>query len=460
MIFKLTKGTEVYLSSNSAQIKNIHTTNKANFDNSGRLFLSQINKSINSVSTITQKLIKMFPAEDSSMISKDFIDFIKDLESDGYLILGRDKTEIKQKEDKLQLQTNKANQVSSRDSYLINNLKHIYIELTNRCNEQCVHCYLPKKRKYSSLSYDVVKKLLDEAIEMKVKNITFTGGEPFLNKDFRKILKYASKLNFNINIQSNLTALNDEYIRYLTEVNISCIQTSIYSTNPTLHDFITKQDGSHKKTVDTLLKLKKHNINVRISFALLKLNYKDFIKVNNWAKSLDFPLELNFDIVGEINGEKSNLAYLCDNDEIIDTINNFIMEDSESLWNSLKTYNKPGSKIIDSPHTRNICGAGVDSIYINSKGNITPCACWQKLEIGNILDTTLKENWCGSEILKEIRNTKLNDFEDYYRKGFYRFISICFARNANLNSGNYKKISERDYDLAKKIELLARKLSK
>lgn len=49
--------------------------------------------------------------------------------------------------------------------------------------------------------------ILDNMAELGVVKLVFTGGDPFMKKDFMKILQYAHKLKFAFSVYTNGQAL-------------------------------------------------------------------------------------------------------------------------------------------------------------------------------------------------------------------------------------------------------------
>ena len=75
----------------------------------------------------------------------------------------------------------------------------VEIDLTNRCNHQCVWCMFEgfKGRKPFSLEKSLVFDLLQELKTLGVKAVTYVGGgEPTLHRDFDEILEYTWELVF------------------------------------------------------------------------------------------------------------------------------------------------------------------------------------------------------------------------------------------------------------------------
>ena len=79
----------------------------------------------------------------------------------------------------------------------------VQLDLTYRCNEQCVHCYLDHDD-HGEMTTAEIKHLLTEMAEAGVFILTLSGGEIFMRKDFFEILEYARSLTFCIKLKLSL----------------------------------------------------------------------------------------------------------------------------------------------------------------------------------------------------------------------------------------------------------------
>jgi MoaA/NifB/PqqE/SkfB family radical SAM enzyme len=136
----------------------------------------------------------------------------------------------------------------------------LQIELTSRCNERCVHCYIPHENKISDIDDALFYDTLDQCREMGLLNLTLSGGEPMLHPHFIDYLRKAQEYDFSINVLSNLTLLNDEIIAEMKANRLSSVQVSLYSMKSAIHDSITKMPGSFEKTKAAILKLIENDI--------------------------------------------------------------------------------------------------------------------------------------------------------------------------------------------------------
>lgn len=99
--------------------------------------------------------------------------------------------------------------------------------LTNACNLRCQHCFMRSgKPLENELPKEEWQRILSEFREFDGESVTFTGGEPLMNPDFKDILTYAHDLGLNTTILSNGILWTDDLIRQLSPF-ISEIQISI-----------------------------------------------------------------------------------------------------------------------------------------------------------------------------------------------------------------------------------------
>ena len=215
---------------------------------SGAIMLDMLSKSPQHIDTIVDKLLSIFVDVDFDELKCDTIEFFDMFVEAGFLCSG------KTFEDCYNYQETNLNDFESIDSTLsivsskctknIFNqndfLRSIHIEIANECNERCVHCYIPHEYKTKSIDSELFYRIIEEGRSMNIINVTLSGGEPLLHNDFIKFITKCRELDLSVNIITNLTLLTDKIIEKMKRNPLLCIQTSIYSMNPSIHDSITK----------------------------------------------------------------------------------------------------------------------------------------------------------------------------------------------------------------------------
>lgn len=173
----------------------------------------------------------------------------------------------------------------------------VSIELTYGCNEMCIHCYNPgssrlecitKKVASDELVYSDYCSLLDQLAEMGVPKLLFTGGDPFVKKDFIKILQYAHRKKFAISIYTNGQSLynNEQYYKDIIDCYPYSVGLSLYSVNPEIHERITRVKGSCEKTKVIANRLSGDGMNMLIKCPIMKYNKDCYRDVYKFALSI------------------------------------------------------------------------------------------------------------------------------------------------------------------------------
>ena len=93
-------------------------------------------------------------------------------------------------------------------------LNTIVFELTERCNNRCIHCYINQDENDNSLksremSSDWIRKIVSEATDLGCMNVKFTGGEPLLREDFSEIYLNTRRCGVAISLLTNATLIDD-----------------------------------------------------------------------------------------------------------------------------------------------------------------------------------------------------------------------------------------------------------
>src|ERR1700731_5118380 len=150
----------------------------------------------------------------------------------------------------------------------------IHLDVTYRCNERCVHCYLDHDD-HGEMSTAEIKDVLDQLAEAGVFFITFSGGEVLMRRDFFEIVEYARRLMFNVKIKTNAVMIHEKEARRIRELGVDTIQISVYSHRPEVHDAITKLPHSFERTVKAIRFLHSQGLRVPIANVLMTANSSD-----------------------------------------------------------------------------------------------------------------------------------------------------------------------------------------
>ncbi|MDO4415029.1 MAG: radical SAM protein [Erysipelotrichaceae bacterium] len=137
-------------------------------------------------------------------------------------------------------------------------LRHLFLELTLRCNEHCFHCGSNCDYTGSEdLKLEDYRRILDEVREdfdLSKMMLCITGGEPLLRKDFFEIMSYAHQNGFRWGMTSNATLITPEVAEKLADTGMRTISVSIDGTEET-HDALRGMKGGYRKAMEGIQNL-------------------------------------------------------------------------------------------------------------------------------------------------------------------------------------------------------------
>jgi len=325
----------------------------------------------------------------------------------------------------------------------------LQIELTTRCNENCVHCYIPRENRNQDIDPELLCDLLNQSKEMGIEEIIFSGGEPMLHPGFLEAIDRANWHGFRTRVFSNLTLLSDDILFQLKKWQVHEIQTSLYSIDPEIHDRVTKMPGSCELTLRGIKNLIDRNINIFICCALTKLNKHSYPGVLAFALQIGANVAPNNLITAQTDQGKSNLEFRLDNEEALEVIREILENDTAYDTERFRPgYRNPDGAL---PCARNVC---TSSICVNARGEVIPQPGWQKV-MGDLNRQSLRDIWENSPEIKRIQNINIRDFPKCGICPNIQFCGMSLEGNANENpSGDPFAIPENVCALAEATRIL------
>ncbi len=148
------------------------------------------------------------------------------------------------------------------------------LALTYRCNNKCIHCYSSSPLERPELSTDEWKEIIHKFHDLGVPQVTFTGGEPTLRKDLAELVAEAQRLGMVSGIVTNGRLLSEELVSKLVSAGLDFAQITLESSDPEIHDSITRIKGSWNETIRGIKNILNSGIYVSVNATLLKRNYR------------------------------------------------------------------------------------------------------------------------------------------------------------------------------------------
>jgi MoaA/NifB/PqqE/SkfB family radical SAM enzyme len=155
-------------------------------------------------------------------------------------------------------------------------LRQLWLELTDRCNLRCVHCYADASPTASrpALEIEHWERVLDQAASLGAWWVQLIGGEPLLAGKERlfAVIARARALRFRvIEVFTNATLLDDACAGFFRENGVN-VAVSVYASRPEVHDGITRSAGSFQRTMAAIERLKTRGVPVRVGIVVMAQN--------------------------------------------------------------------------------------------------------------------------------------------------------------------------------------------
>lgn len=302
-------------------------------------------------------------------------------------------------------------------------------EPTLTCNFRCKFCgfygpggALPDIKK--EMSFSQIEKMLCSIKEecTITPHIHITGGDPFMRKDFKKILYTLYNYKFTYSITTNGFLLNQEMVDVLKETGCRSITVSIHGPKE-LHDKIVGVPGAFERVTQNIRLLRKADLPVTINCVITDDNIDCLTRMRGVAWMLD--CEIKFQHLEFLDKEHCDLHNLFScltfnkhlpvkygtttlSKKNITNLKMFVMQhkglyEPELDYKEIDSYYKELRKYTHSPYCHSVFG----TLRIDPYGNGYPCIDYY---FGNFKKQSFSQVWKSEQarkFRKLIRKQKL-----------------------------------------------------
>jgi len=250
----------------------------------------------------------------------------------------------------------------------------------------------------------------------------FSGGEPFMRKDFIDILSVVKKNKFICGINTNGYMLDNKRIKKLINLGIDLIIFSLYGTEE-IHDAVTGVKGSYAKTTENIRQFcmnrsKKNKVIISCSINKINVDFLDSIPLIAQKLGVNAVKFEHLNFLSNAEFKKNSSHFSSD----INRIHTFLTEFNEPIGLLAKKiidklsyirkryrnfiFIKPDlsdTEIMDwysdSFQTKRKCFFVWHSVFIKPDGVVVPCQFLLDYELGNIKEHNLEHIFQSEKML-------------------------------------------------------------
>lgn len=310
-------------------------------------------------------------------------------------------------------------------------------EITNQCNFGCKHCCVNADSfKKENLDLKRALFLIDEMRKKRVKSIYFTGGEPFLYKNFLNILEKTTRNKIKINLATNGSLISKEVAFRLARYQINSVLISLDGYNKEINNEFRNNPLAFQKAIQAIKNLREVGIKVKIGTVIWKKNIdylEEIIKlaISIKANQIYFSWPI---VVGRLILNKKILPPENKFLQCIKLLKKLKIKYKGKIMITYKRFISFGVEVDNCPGAKKL-------FHIDSKGYVYPCSWMAKIKPEFRSDKSLKK----ISLSQTLQSKKLQDFRkiviDRAKKFGPGCPAMCFIKNKTFNCFDplYKK---------------------
>lgn len=318
--------------------------------------------------------------------------------------------------------------INYREKPIHSELKHLDIELTERCNNNCIHCCInlpihDREAKRKEMSLEEIKDILIQAHNLGCLEVRFTGGEPLLFPHFVEVYKITRRLGMRVRLFTNARLITPKLAKLFSEISpLEPIEVSIYGMREESYFENTGQVGAYESFKRGVQLLIDYDIPFMVKTVFLPSLRNEIQEIDDWSKGITWMKEkpgitVFFDLRLRRDDSKKNELIkslrLAPEDAV-----NFLRDHNgnfdflkENYWQNMS--HLPGKQLFK-------CNAGKEKLAIDAYGNIQPCLPMRHPDLVLPRGTSLITGLRFFSNLREIQATN----EEYIER-----CANCFLRN-------------------------------
>jgi radical SAM protein with 4Fe4S-binding SPASM domain len=248
------------------------------------------------------------------------------------------------------------------------------LELTQRCNLRCLHCYLGeqdeiRQRRSEELNAAQWCDIIDQIAAAGTLWLLLTGGEPLLRGDFEAIYTHAKMRGLLVAVFTNGTLVGDETIALFRRLPPFKIEISLYGASEVTYEKITGIDGSYARCMRGVRSLAESGVRLSLKTVLMTHNAHEFAEIERLAGQLGDRFRFDAEVQPRFSGDKLPLALRLTPAEAVGK--EFSDPRRRQEWRGFSE--KRRSQAPAFPERLYSCSAGTSNFFVDAYGSLHPC---------------------------------------------------------------------------------------
>ncbi len=243
------------------------------------------------------------------------------------------------------------------------------LNLTDRCNLRCVHCYLPPRENGArqELTGAEWEGLLAQMAAEGCLLLLLTGGEPLARRDFGRLYRRAAELGFVVTVFTNATLVDEGVVSLFSEMPPRLVEATLYGATAAIYERMTGVSGSFARCVRGIDRLLEAGVTVHLKTVLTTINRHEIDAIRRFAESRGCRFRFDVAVSCRLDGDRRPAAWRVAPAEAAA----LEMKTPETAARILEMVAK--AERTPPENRRFVCAAGTSSFHVSAEGRLRPC---------------------------------------------------------------------------------------
>ena len=293
----------------------------------------------------------------------------------------------------------------------------VAVNLTDRCNLRCAHCYMDAGQRRSGDDNELSRAdlgalLADIARRAPSAIVVLTGGEPLMHSDIDHIIASGAEAGLRMVLGTNGLLLDESRIKKMKSAGLQGVGISIDSVHADMHDAFRGVSGAFEKSCRAVRLCRSNGLHVQIHFTVTRSNHKQVAQIATFGielgasiinyfflvcvgrgkSEIDLPPDLYEESLREIARLQRDTPGVMVQARCAPHFKRVLYEDDpNSLFTRAGGYDGGG------------CIAATHYCRISPTGEMTPCP-YIETSAGNVRDRSFWDIWDNAPLFQSFRS--------------------------------------------------------
>lgn len=284
----------------------------------------------------------------------------------------------------------------------------VLAELSHRCPLQCPYCSNPVELERASgeCTTDEWRRVMDEAVDLGVLHVHFSGGEPTVRRDLEQLVAHAAQVGLYSNLITSAVLLDEARVKSLADSGLDHVQISFQDSTAELGDRIAGYKGALEKKKRAARLVRKAGLPLTVNAVMHRQNLHRLEDTIRMAVELDAERIEVAQVQYYAWAYRNRAAFLPTREQLDEAVR--VVEEARERLKGVLTFDF----VVPDYYARRpkscMGGWGRQFINISPSGKVLPCHAAEVIPgitYESIREKPLAEIWENSDSFNRFRGT-------------------------------------------------------